>query len=128
MEVSCQCGACHFTTPTAEPLNLYHCHCVECRKQSASAFGTSAIFERFDLPSDQPISCWTRPTDSGNILDCFFCSVCGVRLVHARKGGTKMSVKGGCIEGLDWKKAKHIWTCRAVVDVPAEAQQWEKEP
>ncbi len=44
MEVQCQCGAVSFTTPTPEPIALYHCHCTQCRKQSASAFGTSAIF------------------------------------------------------------------------------------
>lgn len=29
-----------------------------------------------------------------------------------------MSVKGGCIEGLDWTKAIHIWAKNAMVPIP----------
>ncbi|PNP55241.1 hypothetical protein THARTR1_04383 [Trichoderma harzianum] len=29
-----------------------------------------------------------------------------------------LSVKGGCIEGLDWTKAIHIWTKSAMVPIP----------
>ena len=44
MNVSCQCGSVRFKTPTPAPIDLFHCHCGECQKQSSSAFGTSAIF------------------------------------------------------------------------------------
>jgi hypothetical protein len=37
MHVSCQCGGISFGTPTQTPLEVYHCHCLECRKQSAPA-------------------------------------------------------------------------------------------
>jgi hypothetical protein len=37
-------------------------------------------------------------------------------------------VKGGCIEGLDWKGAVHIWTKRAVIKVPDGVEAWEGEP
>lgn len=59
MEAQCQCGAVRFTTPLPKPLALYICHCSECRRQSSSAFGTSAIFPRFELPSTQLLSCYT---------------------------------------------------------------------
>jgi hypothetical protein len=49
MEGRCQCGAVRFTTPLAQPLKVFVCHCLECRRQSASAFGVSAIFPAFDL-------------------------------------------------------------------------------
>ena len=29
-----------------------------------------------------------------------------------------ISIKGGCIEGLDWKKAIHLWTKSAMVPIP----------
>ncbi|KAL2353060.1 glutathione-dependent formaldehyde-activating [Cryomyces antarcticus] len=128
MDASCQCDSVKFRTPLSKPLDLYHCHCLECRKQSACAYGTSAIFPKFALPSDQPISCYTRKTDSGNTLDCYFCSVCGTRVMHSRRGGQTVSVKGGCIEGLDWASAKHIWCCRAVAAIREGVQRWEKEP
>jgi len=37
-------------------------------------------------------------------------------------------VKGGCIEGLDWSKAKHIWCKRAMVPIPEGVERAEEEP
>jgi hypothetical protein len=129
MDVTCQCGSIHFKTPTSTPLELYHCHCTECRKQSASSFGTSAIFPYFTLPTDLPLGCYTRSTDSGNSLDCYFCTKCGTRILHSGRHNKKtVSVKGGCVEGLDWSKAKHIWCSRAVVKIPEGVEKWDEEP
>ncbi len=44
----CQCGQVRYEL-TGSPLGLYVCHCRECRKQSASAFGISAFFRSADL-------------------------------------------------------------------------------
>jgi hypothetical protein len=49
-------------------------------------------------------------------------------MLHSSRGGATVSVKGGCIEGLDWKGAVHIWTKRAVLQVPEGAEAWEGEP
>jgi hypothetical protein len=37
-------------------------------------------------------------------------------------------VKSGCIEGIDWKGAVHIWIKRAVLQVPEGVEAWEGEP
>ncbi|KAL1896886.1 hypothetical protein Sste5346_004520 [Sporothrix stenoceras] len=103
MEARCQCGAVSFKTPTARPLALYICHCHDCRRQSSSAFGTSAIFPRFPLPDDALMSCYTSPTDPS------------------------LSVKGGCLEGLDWRKAIHIWTKTAMVPIPEGSESHSEE-
>ncbi|GKT41724.1 uncharacterized protein ColSpa_01905 [Colletotrichum spaethianum] len=50
MDARCQCGAVSFKTPLPQPLRLYICHCEECKRQTGSAFGTSAIFPKFQLP------------------------------------------------------------------------------
>lgn len=42
-----------------------------------------------------------------------------------------LSVKAGCLERLSkemMRKAKHIWTSSAVIDVPQDAEQYEEEP
>lgn len=139
MDVSCQCGAIKFKTPTTKPLSLYHCHCSRCRHQSASAFGTSAIFEAFPplVPlSDEfkeKLSCYTQPTKSGAVSKCYFCKNCGVRIFHDSgssddSGKQIISIKGGCIEGLDWPSAQHIWVESAVVPIPLNAERWEQSP
>lgn len=59
MEVQCQCGAVRFQTPLPQPLALYICHCESCRRQTSSAFGTSAIYPRFEVPDTELLSCYT---------------------------------------------------------------------
>lgn len=56
MEARCQCGSVTFKTPLPQPLALYICHCDACRRQTGSAFGTSAIFPRFELPDTDLLS------------------------------------------------------------------------
>ncbi|RYP46118.1 hypothetical protein DL768_007639 [Monosporascus sp. mg162] len=114
MEARCQCGAVQFRTPIPEPLALYICHCSDCRRQTSSAFGTSAIFPRFPLPSAELLSCYTQPTDCLGSYTSLSKNV--------------VSVKGGCLEGLDWGKAVHIWTRSAMVPIPEGAETHPEEP
>ncbi|KAI9150134.1 hypothetical protein HJFPF1_09889 [Paramyrothecium foliicola] len=126
--ITCQCGTVSLRASRPEPLDVYACHCLECRKQSSSAFGVSAIFPAEGLwplseQVQQHLSKWTRPTDSGNTLECYFCKTCGVRIFHRSilpDGNPKptLSVKGGCLEGLTLDNAKHIFVRSALVPVP----------
>lgn len=64
-------------------------------------------------------------------MRCYFCNVCGSRLVHARDGVGSVSVKGGCLTKLDpqmIKRAVHIWTREALVEIPEGAVRFEGEP
>lgn len=56
MQARCQCGRVTFKTPLDQPLALYICHCDECKRQTSSAFGTSAIFPCFPLPDAELLS------------------------------------------------------------------------
>ncbi|KAK0657238.1 glutathione-dependent formaldehyde-activating [Cercophora newfieldiana] len=127
MDASCQCGAVAFKTPLPKPLALYICHCSECRRQTSSAFGTSAIFPKFEIPDTTLLSCYTRSTSNGQTLNCYFCKQCGTRLIHATPGKNVVSVKGGCIDGLDWKAAIHIWTKSAMVPIPEGSETHSEE-
>jgi len=130
MEARCQCGKVTLTLPLAEPLWVHICHCTECRLQSSSAFGISAVFPAFALPiSNKYLACWTKVYESRNAFHHYFCGGCGTRLVHT-DGKMEAFVKGGCIEGLTkdmLKKVTHIWTRSAIVDVPREAEQYEED-
>lgn len=35
------------------------------------------------------------------------------------------SCKGGCVKGLDWSKAAHIWCQEAVLPIPKDATRFE---
>jgi hypothetical protein len=115
------------------PLSLYVCHCRECRKQSASAFGISVTVRSADVRLVQgELNRWTRATDSGGTLSCFFCRNCGSRVWHGdREREVEISVKGGSLdEPVDLTHATHIWTIRKLpgVMIPAHAKQWPMEP
>jgi hypothetical protein len=127
----CQCGAARYEI-TGEPLEVYVCHCRECQKQSASAFGISVSVPAaaFRLVKGD-IKKWSRPTDTGRILDCMFCAACGSRVWHARAGLEVISVKGGSFDQpVDLSAAIHIWTSRKLpgVIIPDHAKQFAEEP
>lgn len=66
-------------------------------------------------------------------MDCYFCSTCGVRVMHRTRnadGSTRptVSVKGGLVDGLDWSQGKHIFTGTAVVPIPEGVERWEGTP
>jgi Glutathione-dependent formaldehyde-activating enzyme len=76
----CQCGDVRYEI-SGDPLALYICHCRECQKQSASAFGMSLQVKRADFRITRGAArSWSRSTDSGNRLKCFFCPRCGSRI------------------------------------------------
>ncbi|WP_368566049.1 GFA family protein [Pseudoxanthomonas sp. UTMC 1351] len=128
----CQCGAIRYQLSQAV-LELYVCHCRECQKQSASAFGISFIVPQaaLQLLQGEP-NVWSRSTDSGNTLDCAFCPTCGSRLWHQRRGASDvLSVKGGSLDKpVDLSQAIHIWTSRMLpgIVIPQEADQFSGEP
>jgi hypothetical protein len=128
----CQCGAVRYELRGA-PLVLLVCHCRECRKQSASAFGISVIVNAGDvsLVSGQT-RCWARPADSGGAVECHFCPTCGSRLWHAgNRIPGRLSLKGGSLDDPpDLSTAVHIWVSRKLpgVILPPGARCYPEEP
>jgi len=128
----CQCGAIRYGL-SGPVLETYVCHCRECRKQSASAFGISLEVLSRDLRviRGEP-AFWSRDTDSGGRLACAFCPACGSRLWHQRpEGSVTLTVKGGSLdEPPDIAAAVHIWTSRKLpgVTIPEGARHFPGEP
>ncbi len=118
LEGGCQCGAVRYRV-TGRPLTFYACHCRECQKQSASAFGLSLWVRRSDLAllSGVP-KVWERPADSGDTTVCAFCPDCGSRLYHfGRRDPETLSLKAGSLDdtaglapvGHIWVRSKQPW-------------------
>ena len=132
MTGGCQCGAVRYRI-SAPPIALYVCHCLECRRQSASAFGMSLIVPRkgYALTAGDPRH-WSRRTDSGRQLDCWFCADCGTRLYHAwPEDDATVSVKAGTLDQpVDMGRAIHIWTDRHLpgLDMNGLAEGFPGEP
>lgn len=111
LEGGCQCGGVRYRI-TGTPLTFYACHCTECQKQSASAFGLSFWVKRpdFELVSGEP-KVWERPADSGGTTVCAFCPDCGTRLYHfGLQDREILSVKAGSLDGASgFAPVGHIW-------------------
>lgn len=128
----CQCGAVAYEC-TGEPLALYVCHCRECQRQSASAFGMSLQVLRTALRVTRGAPAfWSRRADSGRRVRCAFCPTCGARLWHEPEaGGRTVTIKAGSLDQpVDFSTAVHIWTSRRLpgLTIPPGAVQYPEEP
>ena len=129
---SCQCGAVQYESRGAA-IALYACHCTECRKQSASAFGMSLAVPRDGLRLTKgAVKYWARTADSGRTVNCAFCGTCGSRLWHERDGveDTVIIKAGSLDQPVNFSEAIHIWTARRLpgVVIPEGAREFSGEP
>ena len=128
----CQCGNIRYQVWDA-PETVYVCHCSECRRQSAAAFGISVIVrsETVRLVQGRPIQ-WTRRTVDGGSMACWFCPDCGTRLWHiAERDPDFRSIKGGSLDAPpDLSTVPHIHTDSklAGVTIPEGVPSFPGEP
>lgn len=129
----CQCGSVRYEISGEMPPKTYVCHCRECQKQSASAFGMSVpvAVATFSLTQGE-LRHWSRGADSGAIVDCAFCSTCGSRVWHRSSAAPDvLRVRGGSFDRPpDIGNAVHIWTKHKLsgLDLPAGTVQFPGQP
>jgi hypothetical protein len=127
----CQCGRITFHL-AARRYRVYACHCLECQKQSASAFALSMPVWSADMTvSGEPAS-YVRATDSGTRTHCFFCPTCGTRLFHRSERSPEIvTVKAGTLDGApNLTPVAHLWVCRKLpwLVLPPETPRFDKQP
>ena len=118
----CQCGAVRYRV-RGEIATVFACHCRDCQRQSASAFGMALWLQSPELSVLQgQLQCWQRCTPSGRVMHCHFCAQCGSRLFHRTEGaGDILSIKPGSLDDVaGLQPVAHIWT--------ASAQAWWQPP
>ena len=128
----CQCGNVRYEC-AERPERIYVCHCEECRKQSASAFGITFFVPRATFRVTRgKASVWTRTADSGRTITCMFCPECGSRLWHESSGTPDtINIKAGSLDiPVDISGAVHLWTTRKLpgVTIPEGARQFPRQP
>ncbi|HEX4861357.1 MAG TPA: GFA family protein [Rhizomicrobium sp.] len=76
LEGGCACGAVRYRLES-RPMFVHCCHCLDCQRQTGSAFVLNAIIEADRIKllagSPQPV---TMPTDSGRPHDVYRCAKC----------------------------------------------------
>jgi hypothetical protein len=111
---SCLCGAIAFTANCENVLRAAHCHCLDCRKATGSAFATVVAIPRNDLTLVRGApKAWTVTGMSGEVTR-EFCGRCGSPLFSASTGSPGVIfIKAGAFDGADWiEPAIACWTSR----------------
>ncbi len=111
----CQCGVAKYVV-SGKVHRLNICHCLDCQRQSGSAFGMSLVIDpdAFSLTQGTLKTFKTR-ADSGREKTCAFCPECGVRIYN--RTHSLMSIKAGTLDdtraltpdGHYWVKRKQPW-------------------
>ena len=123
----CQCGAVRYTLAAAA-LPPVICHCTECQKQTASAFGMTLPVLRRDLTlTSGALKEWRRLAESGRELACYFCPDCGTRLYHSSSmGPAYWHLKPGTLDDTSWlAPVAQVWAksaqpwIKSALDLPA---------
>ena len=114
---SCGCGNLTVTT-RGEPSEVYACSCLNCQRESGSAFTYAAIYPEAAVSIAGERRVWRRHVDSGRWVESEFCPTCGVTVFYrAELFPESIGVSVGCFadpdfakpEGLIWASRRHHW-------------------
>ena len=98
-EGRCACGGVRYRL-TSAPMFTHCCHCLDCQRQTGSAFVLNALIEtdRIEVLAQAPVPV-SVPTDSGGPHDVYRCSACqtAVWSDYGRRPGLRF-VRVGTLE------------------------------
>jgi len=94
----CSCGAVRYRL-TSEPLIVHCCHCLNCQRQTGSAFVLNLIIEadRVELLAGEPVAV-DAPRDDGSAQPIYRCPACQVALYSVYGSGKAFFVRGGTLD------------------------------
>ncbi len=123
----CQCGSIRYRL-TGPSKMLYACHCSDCQKQSASAFGLSLMMAPGEVEftrGEKKLKTWDTRGDDGEIKCCAFCPDCGTRIYHGSdKADEDISIKAGSLDDTSWlNPIAHIWLRSAQPWIEVDCEQ-----
>ncbi|HEV2363711.1 MAG TPA: GFA family protein [Caulobacteraceae bacterium] len=76
LEGRCACGAVRYRLASA-PMFVHCCHCLDCQRQTGSAFAVNALIETDRVEAlEGAVTSVTLPTDSGRPLIAVGCAAC----------------------------------------------------
>jgi hypothetical protein len=128
-EGGCSCGEVRYRL-ASEPLFVHCCHCLNCQRQTGSAFVVNLLIEsdRVELLAAEPRAVEV-PRDDGSTQQIFRCSSCAVA-VFSHYGSPRISfVRGGTLDDPTGVTPDvHIYTRSKVgwVTLPAGVPSFEE--
>jgi hypothetical protein len=107
----CSCGAVRYRL-VSDPLFVHCCHCLNCQRQTGSAFVVNLLIEadRFELLAGEPQPV-DVPRDDGSTQRIFRCPVCQVAIFSEYGRPEVRFVRGGTLgEPSSVSPDVHIYT------------------
>ena len=97
-EGGCSCGAVRYRL-TSEPLFVHCCHCLNCQRQTGSAFAINVLIEadRVELLAGEPKPV-PVPRSGGKKQRIFRCPACRVAVFSTYTRGTIRFVRAGTLD------------------------------
>jgi hypothetical protein len=97
-EGGCACGEIRYRLG-AEPLFTHCCHCLNCQRQTGSAFVVNLLIEadRFELLAGEPRRV-DAPRDDGSVQRVFRCPTCEVAVYSLYDRPDVLFVRGGTLD------------------------------
>jgi hypothetical protein len=98
MDGGCSCGAVRYRLGSA-PLFVHCCHCLNCQRQTGSAFAINVLIEadRVELLADDPEPV-DVPRDDGSMQPIFRCPACRVAVFSAYTRPEISFVRAGTLD------------------------------
>ena len=97
-EGGCACGALRYRM-TAEPMFVHCCHCLNCQRQTGSAFAINLLIEAACVEvlhgTPQPVD---APRDDGSVQRIFRCADCQVAVFSEYSSPAVWFVRGGTLD------------------------------
>src|SRR5262245_28010219 len=134
LEGGCSCGTVRYRL-TSDPLFVHCCHCLNCQRQTGTAFVVNLLIEtdRLELVAGEPVVV-DVPRDDGSVQRVFRCPTCQVAVFSQYTSDKVRFVRAGTLdEPRSVRPDVHIFT-RSKVDwvtipesVPAFEVYYETE-
>jgi len=101
LEGGCSCGAVRYRL-TSDPLFVHCCHCLNCQRQTGSAFVINVLIEadQVEILTGEPHSVQV-PRDDGSTQEILRCPECQVALYSSYGGPAVSFVRAGTLDEPD---------------------------
>ncbi len=127
---ACACGGLTVTV-SAAPQFVHACACLECQRNTGSAFSYSAFFPEAAVKVGGEFKSWRRSSEAGRWNEANFCPTCGVNVFARLEALPAMfCIPVGCFSDPDfpapgnlyWNSKRHRW-----LDLPTGIERVETQ-
>lgn len=112
----CLCGEIRYEV-LGDPVNMWNCHCDDCRKSSGASYATNVFvkLEYLTVVKGETAK-FQHKADSGNTMTKEYCAACGSQLFNGNSGRPAIKVvRAGTIDDGGFVEPKaHIYASRAL--------------